>query len=414
MSVKTLGASTSAIAVRSENGPINVLRAFSAVVVVLQHARTLFMADFDEVPQNAIQTVLYGISSLGHQAVVVFFVLSGFWVGGTMVRHARSDRFSWSNYLTNRLVRMWVVALPALALTFCLDLIGRQLYGSMSTYAGDVRYGGVAMDQRPIDGITILGNALFIQAIHVPTLGSNTALWSLSYELWLYILAPLVFLALWKRSRASLGYGFLAVAVGVFVGVPVLAYLPLWALGAGVFLAQPLLTRTLNQLTPWQVALIRGLAAAMTLAACVAVRGLNSLPTIVGDYIVAVPAALLTATLVTGFRPGGTGEKLLTPYSRLASSSFSLYAIHLPILVLTASMIGVQVDDRWPSDPAHWALLFAIIAGILALGWLFAQGTEKHTNAVRDFVNARLSRSTRWRTRRKALSRPRARRARLR
>ena len=126
------------------------------------------------------------------------------------------------------------------------------------------------------------------------------------------------------------------------------------------------------------------------LGAAVAVRGLNSLSTIVGDYIVAVPAAVLVATLTTGFIKESTERTILGKFSTLANSSFSLYAIHVLILVLLVSALGIQVNNRWPSDLLHWTYLLIIVAGLSAGGWVFANGTEMHTDRIRRVVKSRL------------------------
>ena len=56
----------------------------------------------------------YGISNLGHQAVIIFFALSGYLVGGSVINAIRRSEWSWVRYLTQRLVRLWLVLLPAL------------------------------------------------------------------------------------------------------------------------------------------------------------------------------------------------------------------------------------------------------------------------------------------------------------
>lgn len=387
----TMRTNTRAVALRNErveNGPINVLRAAAALAVVLGHARTLFLVDYDDVPQGAIQAALYGASAIGHQAVVVFFVLSGYWVGGSVWTQIKDARFHWPNYLTSRLIRLWVVILPALVLTLASDTVGRHFFGTMSAYSGDPGYGGVVPTTAPpLDAFTFLGNVVFLQAIHVPTLGSNTALWSLSYEFWLYVLAPLVLLVALRRRYFLC---VLLLGLGALVGLPVLAYLPLWALGGVVYIKRNDIRRVLGRMGRTRIAFIRIIAALATLAAGVVVRGLNSLPVLLGDYIVAVPASLLLATLVTGFLPGGVGERLLTPYSKLAHSSYSLYAIHVPLLVLAVSALGIQEANRWPSDLLHWTLLLGIVFATVAVAWLFAQGTERHTQVVREFICAPL------------------------
>ena len=76
----------------------------------------------------------YLITGLGHQAVLVFFVLSGYFVGGSVVDGFQRRRFSWTGYGIARLSRLWTVLLPALLLTLVLDTLGTQF--SPTAYQG--------------------------------------------------------------------------------------------------------------------------------------------------------------------------------------------------------------------------------------------------------------------------------------
>jgi peptidoglycan/LPS O-acetylase OafA/YrhL len=59
----------------------------------------------------------------GHEAVIVFFVLSGF-----VVRHAAEKRdHSFSDFVTSRISRLYSVVIPCLAATVLCDLAGRAL-----------------------------------------------------------------------------------------------------------------------------------------------------------------------------------------------------------------------------------------------------------------------------------------------
>lgn len=380
------------ISLRSENVSIDALRALAALVVVLSHVRTLVMADFDDVVHSPLQTVLYEVSALGHSAVVVFFVLSGYWVGGSVIRGVQRDNFSWSGYVVNRVTRLGMVLIPALVLTFVCDLIGRHYFGEMSTYRGDPGYPGVvAPEQGPLDGWTFLGNAAFLMDIRVPTYGSNTALWSLSFEFWMYILGPLVILAFRSRTglKWSTVYLVLAGAIALFIGPRALGYVPLWALGAAVAAVAPRIAGHLNSWPVRKVMAARIVTGAAMLLASFGVRAVGSLSELAVGIIVAIPTAAFIATLTTGMIGSGFLARSLTKFSTLAQSSYSLYAIHTPIAVLVVSAMGIGVDQRWPSDPLHWTFMLLIIAGIVALSWVFARGTERHTNTVRTLVMGR-------------------------
>src|SRR5262245_43740160 len=91
---------------------LDVIRGVAAVAVLGGHIRGLFFAEYNQLAAHPLWvTVMYGVTSLGHQAVMVFFVLSGFLVGGSVLKNL--DNWSWRDYLINRLTRLYVVLLPA-------------------------------------------------------------------------------------------------------------------------------------------------------------------------------------------------------------------------------------------------------------------------------------------------------------
>jgi peptidoglycan/LPS O-acetylase OafA/YrhL len=62
--------------------------------------------------------------------VIVFFVLSGFLVGGSVIKAHRQGQWRWTGYLSRRLSRLWIVIVPALLLTLFWDSIGLRGPGS--------------------------------------------------------------------------------------------------------------------------------------------------------------------------------------------------------------------------------------------------------------------------------------------
>lgn len=82
---------------------------------MLQHARTALVVDPETVTRpGAATSVLYWASGFGHQAVVIFFVLSGALVGGSVLRSVSNGTWSWSDYLIRRLSRLYIVLIAAM------------------------------------------------------------------------------------------------------------------------------------------------------------------------------------------------------------------------------------------------------------------------------------------------------------
>src|SRR5205823_6105371 len=107
---------------------IDMLRGLAAVLVMAGHLRAFVFSTFASLNNPDVTIKLfYGLTGLGHQAVIVFFAMSGFLVGGKALDDMISGRWSWARYLVRRLSRLWIVLIPALITTAILDEIGIAL-----------------------------------------------------------------------------------------------------------------------------------------------------------------------------------------------------------------------------------------------------------------------------------------------
>lgn len=101
---------------------LDALRGIAAIGVCLSHLRDVFFRDYPTLPHHSpLLALLYLATGLGHQWVIIFFVLSGYLVGGSVLRAHATDRWSWSGYLFNRLTRLYIVLFPALIFGGLID-----------------------------------------------------------------------------------------------------------------------------------------------------------------------------------------------------------------------------------------------------------------------------------------------------
>ena len=143
--------------------------------------------------KNKLTLVFFGITRTGPEAVYIFFVLSGFLVGGKVIEKVMLGKFSIRDYVIERTSRLFVPLLPALLFTAGL---GR-------------------LDCQPISFTQLLGNALGLQNIFCDVFAGNDPLWSLSYEMWFYLLAGFFALTLTSNSSHRVRcFAILGVAVG--------------------------------------------------------------------------------------------------------------------------------------------------------------------------------------------------------
>src|SRR5262245_21311046 len=120
---------------------LDALRGLAALLVVIGHTRGLFfntsLTGGVPAPKVALSSTSIVIEpqitppipiephiTIGHVAVMVFFVLSGYLVGGSVLKSIASGSWSGRAYLIKRLVRLWVVLIPAVIIGLCLDNIG--------------------------------------------------------------------------------------------------------------------------------------------------------------------------------------------------------------------------------------------------------------------------------------------------
>ena len=109
---------------------LDAIRGLAAVEVFLGHLRPVCFETNPQLPglPGIVIKTFYFSTSLAHEAVVIFFVLSGFLVGGSVLAEFRetSSIRLWP-YVAARVARIHSVLIPALLLGGALDAAG--IYG---------------------------------------------------------------------------------------------------------------------------------------------------------------------------------------------------------------------------------------------------------------------------------------------
>ena len=219
-------------------------RWIAALAVLITHAGQLIqISDIMVAPHGPGVYAWWFLAGFSHQAVLVFFVMSGFLIGGDLLRRLdRTDPFL-KQYMIDRFSRIYIVMVPALAFGFVVDSIGRRIFPDSGIYDGAF-FDGI------FNPINILWTLLQQQHIWAPQAGTNGPLWSLACEMWYYITFPLLLAPL---SRAySTGFRLAAFACGalgvIVMSIPESFFLfgyGVWMLGALVRVARrPLIKST--------------------------------------------------------------------------------------------------------------------------------------------------------------------------
>lgn len=352
---------------------LDAARSVLAATVVFAHAWHLVIADYaGHAPLWA--RIGYFVAGFSHAAVILFFVLSGYWIARS-VEQRLAKGWSWTGYLSGRLSRIWIVLIPALLIGGGLDILGTfwlhtpTHLGLTHTYV--LRTDVAANLAWPV----WIGNLFFLQDTLVHPLGSNGPLWSLAWEWWFYLWYPALIL-LWRTGRPA--PVLLAAAIFFWYPAMLLGFL-CWLLGA--------LVRVIERREIAQALLRR--------PATLVVTGVASLAVLVWARAAPVPgwefpvaatfAAFLAALLAV--RPGFPRFlEGLAHFGRRAS--FSLYVTHFPILAMIA---GIEVGGARMA-PAPTSLLFVCLGFLAALffAYGFSMLTEAKTEPVRRWLAGRM------------------------
>jgi peptidoglycan/LPS O-acetylase OafA/YrhL len=357
----------------------DVLRFVAALLVVMEHGRDLLFLTLGEVGGLILPWKLfYFVTGFGSEAVIVFFVLSGFWITSAVTRRIDQADF-WRTYLIDRLSRLLIVVVPVLLIGGALDLASIHLLASRYV---DGSSGALTVQEPVADSLgfmTLVGNLLFLQKLVFPTFGSNGPLWSLAYEFWYYIWFPSPLLLV---TRRKLSIGLLALGLGALSFALVEGF-AVWMMGSALYYLDRRWLRAgenEGERSGWRAWSALGGALLLLAAALTASR--LTVPFAGGPLVLGAAFSLFFWVLLrTNPRPRGTAR----PLARFGSeASFSLYAIHFPLILVLASIIPPGL--RASPDAGRLGAWFGLVAAAVASAWLFSRLTEARTADLRAWL----------------------------
>jgi len=323
----------------------------------------------------------------GRQAVIGFFVMSGFLVGGHVLAQLDSNKPFLREYFIHRVVRIYMVLIPAVFLTFLFDTIGRTIF--------PVNYGAYPVFDGHYDPRYLLTNLLNLQGIVATYYGSNGPLWSVGYEFWYYIVFPLLLaplIASLDKSRARV-YAAVAVLFCITISLRQIWFpfgFLLWSLGALISLSgKPLISST-------RLAFTQFLLIGLFLGAVINKEAILAAPWT--QYISDTATALAFANLILTMRFSDRidwGILDWRGHKTLADFSFTLYAIHNPTLMLLRATATLVLGPGWNAEaasPVQWAAMAAAMTLTIGLAYTLSRVTEGKVGAARRLVKSSLLR----------------------
>ena len=220
---------------------LDFARGVAAILVLIGHLRAFYFPQYDELANPTLFTkLLYFITGFGYEAVIVFFVLSGFFITKSISGMIGRGAWSWKLYLVHRVARLWTVLIPALLITLCFDMTALATSNG-GYYAGDYAAayarGPVPDTGTDLSLAVFFQNVFFLQTVTAPIYGSNFPLWSLAYEFWYYVLFPLAFIPFATNQSAFHKVGSLVLFVVICALLPedMIILGGVWLLGSATF-----------------------------------------------------------------------------------------------------------------------------------------------------------------------------------
>lgn len=358
---------------------ISLCRGFAALVVAAAHVRGETMPSLRSLPDPTLwYQALTFFTGFAHQAVVVFFVVSGWLVGGSLLNRLNQPNVI-RDYCIDRITRLWMVLIPAFLLTILLA----SLTGDVDPAHFDLARGN------EFSASAFAGNLLGLQDLLVPRFGGNYALWSLAFEMWYYVVFPLALLAFVGRKKTiRVAAAVAALAIASQLSVDILLYFSVWTLGV-------LFSRIRFELDKVSLALLLVLfamvAVQVRLSGYVDRCSEESFPQ---DLFYSLLFLVLLSSQQRKFDPRSRTVRWLKSLGdSLSKFSFTLYVMHVPLVLFITSLMRDHfgIAQLSPEKFSHLAMYLTLLSVILMLSYGTYCLFEVHTHKVRALLREALS-----------------------
>lgn len=338
------------------------LRGLAAAIVVVHHTMLLFPFIADPYLSATVGTPFSAawwliVSPLhilwdGNAAVYLFFVLSGFVL---FLPVLRGGNFSWLVYYPKRLLRLylpiWAAVLMAAVSILIVPRRGDLSSAWVVARSHEVTVGAIARDLT-----LIFGHG-----------GLLSPLWSLRWEILFSLMIPLyvaVALLMKKLLMVKVFSCLGLVALGGYLGVPAMQYLPMFLLGGLIAVERSRINARLmsyiarvGSQTGFILVLVLALTLVMTpwwaraIGISSQVEGMLSALVLVGTCLVVILAMNWQVL---------RGALSAPAFGWLGRISFSLYLVHEPIILATGFLLGSHwLGMSWlVSFPAAFVVAF--------------------------------------------------------
>lgn len=352
-----------------------MVRGLAALQVAAAHLRGAFFPDPSSIDNPTFwHHALTFSTGFTHLAVVMFFLISGWLVGGGLLNKLDAPD-ALKLYAIDRLTRLWTVLLPTLLLIVAFGILS----GTLEPRSADFS------QARPYSVTSFAGNLLGLQTVIVPPFGDNVALWSLANGTWYYVMFPLMVMTMTPKYRWP-ATGALALCCAL-LPLELVLYFCIWLLGAAF-----------SRVRVHCGVLMRALLLGVTLALCLHLRMTTqdndlTIASFPQDVLISIIFLLfLSSTAFKPARPLGWLASLRRWATLLSNFSFTLYVVHVPAIGMAAwlgtRLLGTDkiAADRLAGLGAYLLLLAALVLFSYGFYLLFEARTFALRRWARDLL----------------------------
>lgn len=297
----------------------------------------------------------------------MFFVLSGFLVGGKLIERVQLGTFRMPSYALDRSVRILLPLTSALILSVIVD----ELRGE------------------PVHWLTVVGNLLSLQGIWCPP--QVEVLWSLSYEVWFYILGGGLALLCTTKNPRTRKIAVIVIMIALLVFTRLSAnYLFIWIIGAAAYALLPSKGNKTLLIISGILTLVTITMLELNFEGNFSLDISRWLPT-TNRKALSILFAFFAAVFLNNvilFKPK---RKIWLDVNKagtlLAAFSYTLYLVHVPLMRL---FIWLGAKRATSLDSVSIAIYLGLLLCGLAGSYLIYLLFEKQTGRVKKYLRNHL------------------------
>lgn len=347
---------------------LDIIRFIAAFLVVAVHVRCEFFNTYsllDTNSQNLFTQGFFFINSFGGQAVAIFFILSGFLVGGRNIERIILKQAKIKDYTIDRSVRILMPLITCLILIKIIDCFD---YNSNHSYA------------------ELIGNLVGLQGVLVGDAGG--VFWTLAYEIWFYIFIGSLICLFSETKTINKLFGLLFLTLSIIVFTK-LSSIWIFCLGLGIiayFLSKKKLPRYIT---------ISALIIFITTWFLIGFSGETMVEnrlkfTLISRDVLFIIFNVSTTILISQITKIIPTQKYFIKLdnfgSKIAVFSYSLYITHYQCCRIL-HLCGVPQESQVNITTISFFIIDILCC--IIFGYLFYLITEKHTSAVKNYIKYR-------------------------